>query len=162
MSRPPTVPVPTAAEIVSGLDVALAARPDVASVAVAVAATDVRLRGLPGLLALADHHELVSRVESRLDELEAFADEIDDQIESGILGADDIESASASLVALRDASWAIRHDRLRTAREVAKLAGREASVGAMAGYLAVQRALSAIDRLEVRGRDSAGLHLFVW
>ena len=47
-------------------------------------------------------------------------------------------------------------------REVSLLAGRDASVGAMAGYLAVQRALSAIDRLEVRGRDSAGLHLFVW
>ena len=106
--------------------------------------------------------ELVSRVESRLDELEAFADEVDHQIESGIVGADDIEGASATLVDLRDASWAIRHDRLRTAREVALLAGRDASVGAMAGYLAVQRALSAIDRLEVRGRDSAGLHLFVW
>ncbi len=33
---------------------------------------------------------------------------------------------------------------------------------ALAGYLAVQQALSALDRLEVRGRDSAGLHLFVW
>ena len=118
VSRPPTAPVPTAAEIVGGLDAALALRPDVAAVAVAVAATDARLRGLPGLLALADHHELVSRVEGRLDELEAFADEIDHQIESGILGADDIEGTSAELVALRDASWAIRHDRLRTAREV--------------------------------------------
>ena len=25
-----------------------------------------------------------------------------------------------------------------------------------------QQALSAIDRMEVRGRDSAGIHLFVW
>ena len=162
VSRPPTLPVPTADEIIGGLDAALAARPDVAAVAAAVAATDVRLRGLPGLLALADHHELVSRVESRLDELEAFADHVDHQIESGIVHADDIEGASATLVDLRDATWAIRHDRLRTAREVSLLAGRDASVGAMAGYLAVQRALSAIDRLEVRGRDSAGLHLFVW
>ena len=161
VSRPPTLPVPTADEIVAGLDAALAARPDVSAVAVAVDAVDVRLRGLPGLLALADHHELVSRVESRLDELEAFADDVDGQIEVGIVSADEIEAASARLVALRDSTWAIRHDRLRTAREVSKLAGRDASVGAMAGYLAVQRALSAIDRLEVRGRDSAGLHLFV-
>ena len=162
VSRPPTLPVPTADEIVAGLDAALAARPDVAAVAAAVDAIDARLRGLPGLLALADHHELVSRVESRLDELEAFADEVDDEIEAGVVGVDEIEAASARLVALRDATWAIRHDRLRTAREVSLLAGRDASVGAMAGYLAVQRALSAIDRLEVRGRDSAGLHLFVW
>ena len=33
---------------------------------------------------------------------------------------------------------------------------------ARAGYLAIQQAFSAIDRMEVRGRDSAGLHVFVW
>jgi glucosamine--fructose-6-phosphate aminotransferase (isomerizing) len=162
VSRPTTRPVPSADEIIAGLDAALGARPDMAAVVVAVDVVDARLRGVPGLLALADHHELVSRVESRLDELEAFADEVDGQIEAGVVSVDEIESASARLVALRDASWAIRHDRLRTAREVSLLAGRDASVCAMAGYLAVQRALSAIDRLEVRGRDSAGLHLFVW
>ena len=41
-------------------------------------------------------------------------------------------------------------------------AGRSASVSARAGYLSIQQALSAIDRMEVRGRDSAGLHVFVW
>ncbi len=46
--------------------------------------------------------------------------------------------------------------------------GREPSPGAtpspssLGGYLVVQQAFSAIDRLEVRGRDSAGLHVFVW
>ncbi len=35
-------------------------------------------------------------------------------------------------------------------------------VAAVQGYLSIQQALSAIDRLEVRGRDSAGLHVFVW
>ena len=58
--------------------------------------------------------------------------------------------------------WAIRKDRLRTAAAVADLAGRDAGEAALAGFTAVQLALSAIDRLEVRGRDSAGLHLFVW
>ena len=160
--RPSTRPVPTADEILAGLDAALAARPDVGAVAEQVGLTDALLRGLPGLLALADHHQLVAQVERRLDELERFAEEVDGQIESGAVGADDIERASAMLVALRDACWALRNDRLRTARAVSSLAGRDASVGAMAGYLAVQRALSALDRLEVRGRDSAGLHLFVW
>ena len=42
------------------------------------------------------------------------------------------------------------------------MAGRNSSVAAIAGYLAVHQSLSALDRLEVRGRDSAGLHLFVW
>ena len=42
------------------------------------------------------------------------------------------------------------------------MVGRDSTVAAVAGYLAVQQSLSALDRLEVRGRDSAGLHLFVW
>ena len=36
------------------------------------------------------------------------------------------------------------------------------SAPALAGYLAIQQAFSAIDRMEVRGRDSAGIHVFVW
>ena len=52
--------------------------------------------------------------------------------------------------------------RRHTAREVEALVGRDSTLAAVAGYLAVQQSLSALDRLEVRGRDSAGLHLFVW
>ena len=45
---------------------------------------------------------------------------------------------------------------------VADLAGRDPSVAdASTAFTSVQMALSAIDRLEVRGRDSAGLHLLV-
>ena len=42
-----------------------------------------------------------------------------------------------------------------------RLAGRDAGEGALAAYLAIQQAFSALDRLEVRGRDSAGIHVFV-
>ena len=73
-----------------------------------------------------------------------------------------MEQLNAALVRAKDALWALRHDRLRTARAVADLAGRDATPSALAGFAAVQIALSAIDRLEVRGRDSAGLHLLVW
>ena len=52
-------------------------------------------------------------------------------------------------------------DRLRTAREVADLAGPDPSRAAIAGYTSIQVALSALDRLEVRGRDSAGIHVLV-
>ena len=61
----------------------------------------------------------------------------------------------------RDAVWAVGRDRLRAAREVAALAGADPSVAALEAFFSVQVALSAIDRLEVRGRDSAGLHLLV-
>ena len=74
----------------------------------------------------------------------------------------DLEAGNAALVELRDALWAVRRDRLRAAAAVADLAGRHAGPAALAAFTAVQMALSAIDRLEVRGRDSAGLHLTVW
>src|SRR5207302_5647408 len=76
----------------------------------------------------------------------------------------EIEVANAALVRLKDAVWAIASDRLRAAREVMALAsGGVGGVGdaALEGYWAVNVALSAIDRLEVGGRDSAGVHLLV-
>ena len=57
--------------------------------------------------------------------------------------------------------WAVGRDRLRTATEVGALAGSDPSIAAIEAFLSIQVALSAIDRLEVRGRDSAGLHLLV-
>ena len=80
----------------------------------------------------------------------------------GLLPAEVVEETNAAIIRLRDAAWALRNDRLRTARAVEALAGRDAPVSALQGYLLVQQALSILDRLEVRGRDSAGLHLFVW
>ena len=81
---------------------------------------------------------------------------------SGSLVVADVEETNAALVRAKDVLWALRRDRLRTAAEVSALAGRDGGASALAGFYAVQLALSSIDRLEVRGRDSAGLHLFVW
>jgi glutamine---fructose-6-phosphate transaminase (isomerizing) len=116
------------------------------------------------VLALVGHVDVVAAITARLDQLDAAASEIERGLDANAdrLGAEDLERANARLIDLKDALWAIRHDRLRTAREVEALAGRDAPVPALGGYLAVQQAFSAIDRLEVRGRDSAGLHVFVW
>ncbi len=58
--------------------------------------------------------------------------------------------------------WAVRRDRLRNTLAVGDLAGRDAGDAAVEVMASVQVALSALDRLEVRGRDSAGLHLMLW
>ncbi len=167
VSRPPTRPTPSPDEIVGGLDVALALRPDVVAVASRVAEVDAILRGLPGVLALLDHIETVASITARLDQLDAFAADLEHVLDgndyaSGGLDALQLERANAELIALKDALWAIRHDRLSTARDVVALAGRDATPPTLGGYLSIHQALSAIDRLEVRGRDSAGLHVFVW
>ncbi len=162
LSRPSTRPVPEAAEILAGLDAALARRGDVAAVAAAAAHVDRLLHGEPGVLALADHHDLLASMTARLDQLDAYADEVDAELATAGLDADALEQASGTLIALRDALWAIRRDRIRTAQAVAELAGRGASPSAFGGYLSIQQALSAIDFMEVRGRDSAGINVFVW
>ena len=74
----------------------------------------------------------------------------------------DLEARSAALIDCKDAVWALRWDRLATARAIEDLAGaRELGRAALAAYDSIQVALSALDRLEVRGRDSAGLHVVV-
>ncbi len=162
VSRQATRPVPTPTEVLAGLDAALAARGDVGAVATLLGDVDAVLHGVPGLLALVEHPELVPAIVARLDQLDAYAAEIDAALAVGDLDVDVLERRSAELIALRDPLWAIRRDRLRTAVAVVDLAGRHAGPSALAGYLAIQQALSAVDRMEVRGRDSAGLHVFVW
>jgi glucosamine--fructose-6-phosphate aminotransferase (isomerizing) len=120
------------------------------------------LKGVPGAVALIDNHELVSAMTSRLDQVGATITAIDEGLEKSVADADELERNAAALIALRDVTWSIGQDRLRTARLVRDLAGRDAGIAAVAGYLTIQQAFSALDRLEVRGRDSAGIHVFVW
>ncbi|HKA02722.1 MAG TPA: SIS domain-containing protein, partial [Acidimicrobiales bacterium] len=131
------------------------------AVAAHVAAADTLLRGVPGVRALLARADLRAAVVARLDVLDARVAAIEEQLEAEG-GPSDLEAVNAALVNLRDALWAVRRDRLRTADAALDFGSRDASPGAVAAYTAVQMALSAIDRLEVRGRDSAGLHLLVW
>jgi glutamine---fructose-6-phosphate transaminase (isomerizing) len=168
VSRPPTRATPEADDLIAGLDRALgtatASAPSVPDIVAAIRTVDDSLRGLPGVLALVGHVDLVASITDRLDRLDAIAAQIEESLDNnhGALGAEALEQANAELIDMKDALWAIRHDRLRTTREVEALAGRDAPDSMLGGYLAVQQAFSAIDRLEVRGRDSAGLHVFVW
>ncbi len=143
------------------LDEAVAA-PTLIGAATLVGRIDMALHGVPGMLALAGHSELAAGITARLDQLDGRIAAREMALEDGGLSPDEVEAINAELLAARDAVWAVRKDRLRTADAVAELTGRGAGPAAVAGYLAIQQALSAIDRMEVRGRDSAGIHLLVW
>ena len=127
-----------------------------------VASVDDLLHGTAGITALlgAGVAEAVDSATRAVEQAAAALEAAVDAAGPSLVGPP-LEAASAGLLRLRDATWAIRRDRLRTAREVADLAGTDAGPGAVAAYAGVQIALSALDRLEVRGRDSAGLHLLV-
>ncbi len=163
-SRPTSRPAPSGAELLQGLDAAIAAADHgIAAIAERIEVVDRLLRGAPGVHALLGHPELVIGITARLDLIDAISGAEEQRIEA-LEGAasDELERANADLIRLRDAAWAVRNDRLRTAREVEALTGPEPTRSAVTGYLAVQQAFSAIDRLEVRGRDSAGVHVYVW
>jgi glucosamine--fructose-6-phosphate aminotransferase (isomerizing) len=72
-----------------------------------------------------------------------------------------LEEVNAALLALRDGVWAVERDRLPTADRVRELVGPGAGWSAVEIGTSIQQALAALDRLEVRGRDSAGVTLLV-
>ncbi len=170
--RRATRAVPDPAALVERLTVALARleHPDAALVerlvgaAVEVGAVDLELRGVPGLRALLGDPQATLLIGDRVEQLTDRLDLLEAELDGGVgatLAPSELEQVNAALVRARDAVWAVGRDRLRTAREVGALAGPDPSIAALEAYLSVQVALSAIDRLEVRGRDSAGLHVMV-
>ena len=149
--------------MLGSLDDALArAVEGLASVADHAEHADRLLRGVPGVRVLIAHPELVAGISARLDQLDAVASAEERRLENDAVIGPELEQANATLIRLRDVNWALRNDRLRTAQAVAGLAQRDAGAAELAAFTSVQQTLSALDRLEVRGRDSAGLHLYVW
>ncbi|MEO7556307.1 MAG: SIS domain-containing protein [Acidimicrobiales bacterium] len=125
---------------------------------------DRLLRGVPGTQCLLGAPDLAAAAERILAGLTVELAEIEGRLDGeaqAVLTADALEGTNAALIRVKDAAWAIQRDRLRTARAVAELAGPSAGAAAIEAFWSIQVALSALDRLEVRGRDSAGLHLLV-
>jgi glutamine---fructose-6-phosphate transaminase (isomerizing) len=129
-----------------------------------VEASDALLKGPEGVWALVHDRRLLAEVEGLAASLTGAVEAIEKRLDAGDDVPSDpaqLETVNAAVVRLKDAVWAVAEDRVRTGREVAGLAGHEPGWAAVEAYTSIQQALSAIDRLEVRGRDSAGLHVLV-
>ncbi len=169
--RPASRPVPDAVvvrDLVAEARSKLASGPvDVAQVDVATDAlrrVDQLLRGTPGLLVLLGDGDLLDHV----DQIGSLALERAAAIEAALDAGEyspgtveDIEGLNAALVALKDAGWSVARDRVGRARSVATLAGPDPTVSTVEAFCSIDLALGALDRLEVRGRDSAGLQVLV-
>ena len=135
---------------------------DLTAAAVSLEEVDAALRGVAGVRSLlADRTGALTvdhRSERVTDLLTAAERALDDDT---LVAPHDLEAVNAALLRAKDAAWAVRMDRLRNARAVDDLAGSHASIAAIEAFTSIQIALSALDRLEVRGRDSAGIHLLV-
>ena len=161
LPRPCTRRAPAPSEILVLLDAAVAAGTDMSAIADAVVSADQLLRGDAGIQTLAGNVSLFKEILSRLDVLDAMADAEEARIDSLHVDTVTLDTEAFRLSRVRDACWAIRRDRLRTAEAVHALARDNATISSLAGYLSIQQSLSAIDRMEVRGRDSAGISVIV-
>jgi glutamine---fructose-6-phosphate transaminase (isomerizing) len=170
--RTPTRPIPTTAEIVElveplgGLvyhvDNGDLLRSLQAAVERAEKANSLLL-GQPGLACMLGDRELAALLVDHVAAAWTAVTAIERRLDRSVASpSGDLEQLNATLIRLKDALWAIERDRLRTARAVVDLAGPIVTTAGLGVYLSIQQALSALDRLEVRGRDSAGLHVLLF
>ncbi|NBO84166.1 MAG: glucosamine-6-phosphate synthase, partial [Actinobacteria bacterium] len=167
LSRPETRAVPDANALLATIDGVLKQLPagmttlpgddPLRAAATAMTGVDTALRGDAGIWLMAGNREFISALTVRLDQLDSWLLAAESLLErsTGVAAAS-LERSSNLLTALRDAAWSLRKDRIRTALAVDGLAGAGASRSALSAYLSIQQSFSALDRLEVRGRDSAG------
>lgn len=104
----------------------------------------------------------VSRLAQGVDDASRWTATLDDEVAT-LQGwsVEGIERTQERLRALVDGLWATRHDVIALIDDVPRLAGGDVQPRAAVSYLAILRVLAALDRLEVRGRDSAGLSIWV-
>ncbi|MGO9790277.1 MAG: SIS domain-containing protein [Solirubrobacteraceae bacterium] len=125
-------------------------------------ATDQALRSTPGLRCLRENLRLQDAIDATARSIHRTVSDLEEAIDAGrLIESADVEVANAALLRLKDVCWAIRVDRLTHARAVAALCGASDAASALSAYSAIAIALSGLDRLEVRGRDSCGLHVLV-
>ena len=129
--------------------------------AAALEAADGELRGEPGVSGMLADPGATDRLAALADELsaqvgaaEAYLDDPAHEVPAHLL-----EATNAALLRAKDALWAIRRDRIRAAEGVRVLGPEVPGRAGVAVLLSLHQALSALDRLEVRGRDSAGLEV---
>ncbi len=185
LRRPSSRPAPAAAEVLADLDRVAAElgaeadrlrRPDAAptdperlrAAAGRLQDADRALRGSPGLECLLGAPGTLDQLSRQAQRTAAAVADLEAELDQrgAKLDVAHVEEVNAALVVLKDVAWALSHDRVEAARGVADLAG----VGpdgtapgrrALDAWWSIEVALRAIDRLEVRGRDSAGVHVLV-
>ncbi len=137
----------------------------------ALSGLDASLRGVPGLRCLLAAPEAAQALTSGTARIEAEVADFEAALDKGDveLGTAELEELNAALVVLRDATWALSHDRLDAVKGVSALAeplgltatGSPPGAAALGVLWAAHLAFRSLDRLEVRGRDSAGVHLML-
>lgn len=165
-------PVPDASQLLTELDDAAGAFsaiveafeelvPSLDELTRRVGVIDRELRGTAGVRALLTDATSTTNLARRCAAIVEILDGLEARLEDSVADPAELERVNAALIRARDAVWAVSNDRIGAAGAVADLTGPEPGVAAITAMLSVDAALSGVDRLEVRGRDSAGLTVLV-
>ncbi|MEE2777695.1 MAG: SIS domain-containing protein [Acidobacteriota bacterium] len=129
----------------------------------ALRSLDGVLRSAGGVRLLVADVDLCRQLRAQLDEatmrcvaLERGLDEAPKEMATASL-----EGTNAALIRTRDLLWALSEDRVGHAARVRELASGDLRAGVVEGLSSLEAVMSALDRLEVRGRDSAGVHVLI-
>ncbi len=118
------------------------------------------LRGFAGMLGVLRSGGALEHPSAQLQAaVEAIEGQLDEQAVA--LGPAAVEALNAVLIRLKDAAFAIARDRVANVDAVRALAAGSDKQDHLRAAYHLNVALNALDRLEVRGRDSAGIHLYV-
>jgi glutamine---fructose-6-phosphate transaminase (isomerizing) len=111
-----------------------------------------------------DHGE-ACRLTLLADKMKVFLTDEERLLEeqAGRISTIDLEAVNRGLLLLRDLVWGLERDILDNIGRICRLAGVESSAGvapeALPKYRKMNFLLNGLDRLEVRGRDSAGIQI---
>lgn len=102
--------------------------------------------------------DLSTRVRVFLSAEESLLDQ-----KAGCFSTSDLEAVNRGLVLIRDLLWGLDHDILDNVQKIIDLAGAgcvaDVDPEALPKYRKLNSLLNCLDRLEVRGRDSAGIQM---
>ena len=123
-----------------------------------------KLKREAAFCALFGDRDCQQRIDAITRRLAAFIDKAAGELADavGYLGTGAADTATKRLEHLKDAGWTLRSEILDNIEKVARLmnSGKEPPAGsAVKLFRNVNAVLNSIDRLEVRGRDSAGISL---
>ncbi|UXA14950.1 SIS domain-containing protein [Mycobacterium sp. SMC-8] len=134
---------------------------EIKDIVVSLKSINADLSGIAGLKALRFQATVAAQIQQWSIEFEAVLAQLDERLNHRAPSKDSLERVNAAIIALKDAWWGIARDRLALAADVADLAAESTGESATYAYAAIAITLSSLSKLELRGRDSAGIHLFV-
>ena len=117
--------------------------------------------GVPGTMSLLDESELLTLLIEKCKIIETSITNLERTLDQANSDLQDIEKVNACIIQVKDLIWSLRNDRVRLINSVRELCQDKREKGLVETFTSIHEALSALDSLEVRGRDSAGLHVMI-